>query len=198
MRLLFASLLAASLLSACNNERKDEPAAVDDAANDPAVAEAQPTEPVSIIRPDIEEAVLIPLEPLKLTIAFGEGTDLNEAAIASLQALIVTRQFSEGGAITIGGHSDAGGQDAVNLRVSQARADAVKEWLVNNGADEARITTIAFGEQNPIAPNALPDGAPNEEGRMANRRTEIAIAVPEGTMIAAEPKPAGVPEPQTD
>ena len=35
---------------------------------------------------------------------------------------------------------------------------------------------IAVGEQNPIAPNALPDGEPNEPGRARNRRVELEIA----------------------
>ena len=74
------------------------------------------------------------------------------------------------------------------MRASMARAEAVRDWLVENGADAERITTIAFGEQNPIEPNALPDGSPNEEGRAANRRVELTIDVPdagEGDTAAA-------------
>ena len=54
-------------------------------------------------------------------------------------------------------------------------AEAVRDWLVENGVEASRISVIAFGEQNPAAPNALPDGSPNEEGRLANRRVEIEV-----------------------
>ena len=69
--------------------------------------------------------------------------------------------MAEGGEIILRGHSDSGGSDDGNLRASQARAEAVRDWLVDNGIDSERITVIAFGEQNPAAPNALPDGSPN-------------------------------------
>ena len=76
----------------------------------------------------------------------------------------------------MGGHSDSGGSDEVNIRASLERAEAVRDWMVANGVAEERITLVAFGEQNPAAPNALPDGSPNEEGRAANRRVEIVVA----------------------
>ena len=60
-------------------------------------------------------------------------------------------------------------------RASRARAEAVRDWLVDSGVDEARISLIAFGEQNPVAPNARPDGSPDPVGRAANRRVEIEV-----------------------
>lgn len=186
----FAPLLvSAALLAACQNE----PTPDGSSEPEPALATETPgpPEPVSIIRPDIEEAVMIPLDPLTTTIAFDDsGTDLTAGAIEELEAVLSSRQVREGGPITIGGHSDAGGNDRVNQRVSLERAEAVRDWLVERGVSADRITVIAFGEQNPVAPNALPDGEPNEEGRAANRRAEIRVDVPEGTMIEAEPRPA--------
>ncbi len=58
------------------------------------------------------------------------------------------------------------------------------------GIAETRIEVIALGEQNPIEPNALPDGAPNEAGRAANRRVELSVLVPENDPAA---KPTGEP-----
>lgn len=148
------------------------------------------SEPVSIIRPDIEEAADIALEPLEVTIGFPEGgSDLDEAALAALVELMESRQQREGVPIVLRGHSDAGGRDEVNLRVSQQRAEAVKDWLVENGVAEDRITLIAFGEQNPVAPNALPDGSPNEKGRARNRRVEVSLVVPDGMKVRPEPTP---------
>ncbi|GAA4046359.1 OmpA family protein [Parerythrobacter jejuensis] len=184
MRSVLILGLSSLALLACGDTTDADPTVVDDVEASPST-----TEPVSIIRPDIEEARMVPLEPLALTISFGKsGDELDDTAVALLEDMLASRQFEAGGAITIGGHSDAGGDDAVNQRMSQSRADAVKAWLVGQDVPEDRITTIAFGEQNPVAPNALPDGEPNEPGRIANRRVEIRIAVPEGMMVEAEPK----------
>lgn len=74
---------------------------------------------------------------------------------------------------------------AANLRASQRRAEVVRDWLVENGVAEDRIDVIAFGEQNPVSPNANPDGTPDEAGRAKNRRVDLTIAVPPGTPPAA-------------
>lgn len=176
-------LLAAALLTGCSN-RADAPP--DQPTPTPTAEEAG--DAVSILRPDVEEPGMVPLEPSRLVVTFAEGAELDETAKGELAKLLETRAMKEGGPITIGGHSDAGGSDAVNQRISQERADAVKAWLVAQGIDAARIKTIAFGEQNPIAPNALPDGEPDDVGRAANRRAEILVDVPEG---ARKPAPQG-------
>ncbi|MHA6332505.1 OmpA family protein [Qipengyuania sp. CAU 1752] len=173
------------LLSACGgqSDQAGEP-------KDGATPTPTPTEPVSIIRPEIEEAAEIPLESLNVTIGFPDGgAELDDKAVAALEKLIQSRQQREGVPIILGGHSDAGGRDEINLRVSRQRAEAVAEWLVENGVAEGRITVIAFGEQNPIKPNALPDGSPNEVGRAANRRVVVRLQVAEGAMVSPEPTP---------
>jgi len=45
------------------------------------------------------------------------------------------------------------------------------------GVAQDRISVIAFGEQNPVEPNAKPDGTPNERGREANRRVDVTVAL---------------------
>ena len=177
-----AALLA---LSACN---RDEPPAPEPGPD--LTASPTPSEPVSIIRPDIEEARMVPLESIDAVLSFGDsGAEHTDAARSRLREIVDSRAIEEGGAIVIRGHSDSGGSDEANMRASQARAEAVRDWMVENGVDEERIEVIAFGEQNPVEPNALPDGEPNEEGRAANRRDEVHVDVPEGTMIQAEPAP---------
>lgn len=178
----FAALLA---LSACGQQDASTPAAE---PGDEASPDAVDTEPVSILRPDIEEAVDVPLEALEITIGFPDGgAELDEAAVAQLEELLQSRQQREEVPIIIGGHSDAGGNDRVNQRVSQERADAVRDWLIEKGVNAERITTIAFGEQNPVEPNALPNGEPNEAGRAANRRVEVRLDVPEGAKVKPDP-----------
>ena len=179
-------------LSACGQREESEPTPEPTEAGTPD--EAVDTEPVSILRPDIDEAVEVPLEALEVTIGFPDGgAELDAAAIAKLEELLQSRQQREDVPIIIGGHSDAGGNDAVNQRVSQERADAVKEWMIGKGVKASRITTIAFGEQNPIEPNALPNGEPNEAGRAANRRVVVRLDVPEGTLV--KPDPDATPTP---
>ncbi|MFL0355326.1 OmpA family protein [Erythrobacter sp. GH1-10] len=175
-------LASVAALAACNTQPAEEPDAGEPTPTGTASATPDPDAPVSIIRPDIEQPELpeIPLEPLEVTIGFPEGgSELDAAATAALQLVLSSDEAALGLPITVRAHSDAGGSDAANLRASRARGERVRDWLVKNGIDEERIEVIAFGEQNPVQPNALPDGSPNEAGRAANRRVEIEVAVTE-------------------
>lgn len=176
---------------ACSDRTPEPAPAPEDEAPEAGDLEGDGTDRASIIRPDIEIARTVDVEPLELTVDFGtSGTQLTAEAVTALADLLQSPQVTDfAGMITLRGHSDAGGNDAVNLRMSQERANVVAAWLVENGIDEARIETIAFGEQNPVAPNALRDGTPDEAGRAANRRVEITVAVPEGATIPAPAEP---------
>jgi outer membrane protein OmpA-like peptidoglycan-associated protein len=84
----------------------------------------------------------------------------------------VVREFPEG-RITIEGHTDSVGNDDVNQALSQRRAIAVRDWLLQSVALSAdRVTAVGRGESRPIAPN---DSA---AGRERNRRIEVVIDVP--------------------
>lgn len=67
----------------------------------------------------------------------------------------------------IDGHTDSDGNDDANLKLSQARADAVKTQLVKMGIDDKRLSTKGFGESKPIASNG------DAEGKANNRRVEF-------------------------
>ncbi|MDY6863996.1 MAG: OmpA family protein [Thermodesulfobacteriota bacterium] len=73
--------------------------------------------------------------------------------------------------IRIEGHTDSTGDETYNLKLSERRADAVKNALVAKGVDTARITIVALGESKPVASNDT------TEGRQQNRRVSI-IVVP--------------------
>ena len=67
------------------------------------------------------------------------------------------------------GHTDNTGSDAVNDALSAKRAIAVKEYLINQGIEGERITTLGMGSSQPIADNAT------AAGRSKNRRVEMTI-----------------------
>ena len=67
----------------------------------------------------------------------------------------------------MGGHTDSRGSDSVNLRISQARADAVVTALLQRGVASDLLVAKGYGEDAPIADNAT------EEGRARNRRIEF-------------------------
>lgn len=65
------------------------------------------------------------------------------------------------------GHTDDVGDNASNQRLSVARAKAVRDYLVYQGIDPARITIIGKGEDEPVVDNG------SSEGRYQNRRIEL-------------------------
>ena len=67
------------------------------------------------------------------------------------------------------GHTDAVGTDAYNQKLSIARSEAVKAYLVSKGIDKNRIYTEGKGETSPVADNKT------KEGRAKNRRVEIEV-----------------------
>ena len=79
-------------------------------------------------------------------------------------------------AVTIAGYTDDKGSDSYNLKLSERRAASVKDWLVANGGIRGgNLSTVGYGEANPVAPNSNLDGSDNPEGRQKNRRVEIAV-----------------------
>lgn len=73
------------------------------------------------------------------------------------------------GTIEVQGHTDDRGADADNLSLSQNRAEAVRDYLIQRGVDRNRLVAMGFGESKPIADNGTPDG------RAQNRRVEFVI-----------------------
>jgi len=71
--------------------------------------------------------------------------------------------------VEVAGHTDSVGPDAYNQKLSQRRADAVKQVLVKDGVAPSRITSVGYGESRPVADNAT------EAGRAVNRRVEASV-----------------------
>jgi OOP family OmpA-OmpF porin len=77
--------------------------------------------------------------------------------------------------VELGAHTDSKGSDAYNQKLSQARAQACVDYIVSKGIADSRIYAKGYGEKRPIAPNTLPNGKDNPEGRQLNRRTEFTV-----------------------
>lgn len=103
-------------------------------------------------------------------IFFASGSArLLEASTVELQFLTDLLRDRTGMKIEIMGHTDNVGAQADNMALSQARAAAVRDYLIAQGIDGQRITAVGYGETRPVADNATPDG------RQQNRRTEFRV-----------------------
>jgi outer membrane protein OmpA-like peptidoglycan-associated protein len=75
--------------------------------------------------------------------------------------------------IVVIGHTDNVGNNEINQRLSENRANAVKVALLSQGVPAENITVVGMGKSQPIASNNTP------EGRAKNRRVELNITIPE-------------------
>ncbi|MFH2142877.1 MAG: OmpA family protein [Bacteroidota bacterium] len=71
--------------------------------------------------------------------------------------------------IEIAGHTDNISSDEYNLKLSQARAESVANYIIGKDIDKTRVTAVGYGESRPIAFNN------DEEGRTQNRRVEFKV-----------------------
>jgi OOP family OmpA-OmpF porin len=72
--------------------------------------------------------------------------------------------------VRVEGYTDATGPEAYNQGLSERRANSVRTYLVEHGIAEAQLTSVGFGESNPIATNDT------REGRALNRRVELQVS----------------------
>ncbi len=113
--------------------------------------------------------------------AFGKY-DLRPAAREALAKLSGIVLGHPGLKLSVEGYTDSIGSDEVNQTLSEKRAGAVRDYLVQQGVDPNSITATGFGKSNPVASNDT------NEGRQQNRRVEIIISGEViGTQIGAPP-----------
>ncbi len=72
-------------------------------------------------------------------------------------------------ALRISGHTDSTGSSSYNQELSERRAQAVANFLVQRGVDRSRLRVVGYGKSRPVSTNVT------EEGRQQNRRVEIDI-----------------------
>jgi outer membrane protein OmpA-like peptidoglycan-associated protein len=118
-------------------------------------------------------------DQLKLNIPNDVSFDVNSAAIRPTLRSVLD-PFASGlrddkaARISIVGHADSTGSEAVNNPLSVARAESVRDYLVSRGVSPAAVQTAGRGEREPVADNAT------EAGRARNRRVEIFLREPAG------------------
>ncbi len=95
-------------------------------------------------------------------------------------------KFDEIKKVEIAGHTDSQGKDDYNMRLSDDRAKAVRDYLVDAGVDAARLDAKGYGETEPKADNET------DEGRALNRRVEFRILEQETRLLPARELPEGV------
>lgn len=73
--------------------------------------------------------------------------------------------------LTIEGHTDASGNPAHNMLLSQKRANAIRNYLLTKGIAANRLTAVGYGQTRPVADNRTP------AGRAVNRRVELRLSI---------------------
>jgi outer membrane protein OmpA-like peptidoglycan-associated protein len=71
--------------------------------------------------------------------------------------------------VEVQGHTDDSGDDEFNLHLSQQRADAVRNWLIQAGVPASKLTAKGYGFERPLADNRI------RTGRQKNRRVQFVI-----------------------
>lgn len=104
-------------------------------------------------------------------VLFATGkADLNtdaKIALAKLSGIVLNYPSLK---LAIGGYTDSTGTADFNMKLSQARADSVLDYLVNQGLDTSVLSAQGNGMANPVADNST------SQGRQKNRRVEIVVS----------------------
>ena len=104
------------------------------------------------------------------TINFNTGkSTFKEEAYPTLQAITAILKEYPKANFMIEGHTDSVGSNSLNQKLADARANAVMDYLINNGVSAARLNAKGYGEESPIESNNT------RAGRAANRRVEVKL-----------------------
>ncbi len=118
--------------------------------------------------PEVSAEVEKTLNDYAKTILFDTGKTTIKFESAEILSNIagILKEYSNA-KFNVDGHTDSVGSESSNQTLSEGRAQAVVDWLVENGISSSRLTARGFGESMPIMDNKTRDG------RARNRRVEI-------------------------
>lgn len=137
----------------------------------PASETARPAE-AATARASTDASGLRPLQEVVLLFAF-DRSDLSEAAKHTLTTNLGTGAEASSLSFSLGGHADATGPDDYNHKLGLARANAVRQYIVEQlKVSPERISVTSFGETQPVAPNTT------RTGRAGNRRVVVTVTAP--------------------
>lgn len=118
--------------------------------------------------PEVSEEVQKELNEYARTILFDTGkSSLKPESTKVFVDIIRILDEYPNAQFTVEGHTDSVGSDALNQKLSEERANSVRDFLIEEGIDARRLTAVGFGESKPIATNDT------RAGKTLNRRTEI-------------------------
>lgn len=122
--------------------------------------------------PDLYKSIVIKEDKIelkqKIHFAFNKATILPDS-FGLLEEVASALKDHPKIKVRIEGHTDSKGSDTYNLKLSDARAKSVRDFLIQRGVSPDRMIAIGYGESRPIADNET------EEGRQMNRRVEFFI-----------------------
>ncbi len=103
-------------------------------------------------------------------IYFDSGSaTIKRESYAILNEVVEILKANPNAKILIAGHTDSDGSEAYNQTLSEQRAQAVFDYLVEHGISADRLSTVGYGESRPVAPNTSP------ENKAKNRRIEFVV-----------------------
>ncbi len=118
--------------------------------------------------PEVTQEVQKQLNDYARTILFdtGKATIKTESVSVMVDIIQILNEYPNS-KFTVEGHTDSVGSNESNQKLSEARANSVRDFLINEGIAGNRLTAIGYGEEKPIASNAT------SAGKKQNRRVEI-------------------------
>ena len=135
-----------------------------------ASARAGSSDRASVEREFGDALTAMPVAPASYTIYFDSGSDaFNEAATATVAALLDDLRARPAPEVTVIGHTDRVGSDGDNDALSLQRARSVREQLVAMGLDPAHVDAAGRGSREPLVPTEAGVDEPR------NRRVEVSV-----------------------
>lgn len=121
--------------------------------------------------PEIKDEVISKIDYAAKNIYFATGKYvLLSRSFAGLKEVAEIMKNDAALKMSIEGHTDNVGSDASNQKLSENRANAVRNYLVRQGVSESQLTVTGFGETQPVADNKT------AAGREKNRRVELKLS----------------------
>lgn len=118
------------------------------------------------IKPEVQKAIDFAIENIQFETA---SAVIKKTSLPILDNVVKVLKENPSIKLRISGHTDNVGDDDMNLKLSQDRADSVMKYLTDNGIASTRLTAKGFGETQPVADNNT------AEGRAKNRRVDFKI-----------------------